>query len=66
MERRWYLALAGAALAGGLTDSRWRRSTGDAVDGPHEGSRLAQANDVSPQFWFTWLEFDPDTELYGG
>jgi len=44
--------------------SRWRRSTGDAVDGPHEGARLEQANDVSPQFWFAWLDFHPDSELY--
>lgn len=46
--------------------SRWRRSTGVAVDGPHEGTRLEQANDVSPLFWFGWLDFHPDSELYGG
>jgi len=45
--------------------SRWRRSTGIAVDGPYEGTRLAQANAVSPLFWFAWLDFYPDTELYG-
>jgi len=45
--------------------SRWRRATGDAVDGPHEGQRLAQANAVSPLFWFAWLEFYPETGLYG-
>lgn len=46
-------------------DSRWNRATGVAVDGPHDGARLAQANAVSPLFWFAWLDFHPDTELYG-
>lgn len=45
--------------------SRWRRATGDAVDGPYEGKHLTQANAVSPLFWFAWLEFYPETELYG-
>jgi hypothetical protein len=46
-------------------DSRWLRATGAAVDGPHEGERLTQANEVSPLFWFSWVDFHPDTELYG-
>jgi hypothetical protein len=46
-------------------DSRWLRATGAAVDGPHEGERLTQANDVSPLFWFSWVDFHPDTDLYG-
>jgi len=45
--------------------SRWRRSTGLAVDGPHEGTRLSQANAVSPLFWFAWLDIHPDSELHG-
>jgi hypothetical protein len=45
--------------------SLWTRSTGLAVDGPHEGTRLAQANAVSSLFWFAWLDIHPDTELYG-
>ncbi len=49
-------------LAGG--DSRWRRGTGIAVDGPYEGQRLTQANSVSALFWFAWLDFYPETELY--
>lgn len=44
--------------------SRWRRSSGDAVDGPLDGTRLEQANDVSPQFWFAWLDFNPETDVY--
>ena len=50
-------------LAGG---SRWRRTTGVAVDGPYEGRRLAQANAISSQFWFAWLDIHPDSELYTG
>ncbi|MEF8808337.1 DUF3179 domain-containing protein [Natronomonas sp.] len=46
-------------------DSRWLRATGAAVDGPHEGERLTQANDISPLFWFSWVDFHPDTDLYG-
>jgi hypothetical protein len=49
-------------LAGG---SRWRVVGGRAVDGPFEGRRLAQANDVSPEFFFAWLDFHPETEVYG-
>lgn len=49
-------------LGGG--DSLWNRSTGEAVDGPHEGTRLTKANAVSPLFWFSWLDFQPDTDLY--
>lgn len=45
--------------------SRWRRSTGRAVDGPHEGTALPPANQFPPLFWFSWLDFHPDTALYG-
>lgn len=50
-------------LAGG--GSRWEIATGEAVDGPHEGTQLAQANDTSPMFFFAWLDFNQDTEVYG-
>lgn len=46
--------------------SRWRIVSGEAADGPHEGTTLTRANDVSPKFWFAWAEFHPDTEVYGG
>lgn len=49
-------------LSGG--GSRWDRTTGVAVDGPHEGTQLDQANAVSGLFWFAWLDFHPETELY--
>ncbi|ERH11052.1 MAG: hypothetical protein J07HX64_02831 [halophilic archaeon J07HX64] len=46
--------------------SRWRRTTGVAVDGPYGGQQLAQANAISPHFWFAWLDIHPDSGLYAG
>jgi len=46
--------------------SRWRRTTGVAVDGPYKGRQLAQANAISSHFWFAWLDIHPDSELYTG
>lgn len=45
--------------------SRWDRTTGRAVDGPHRGSRLEPATDLSPMFWSAWSDFHPDTAVYG-
>jgi hypothetical protein len=45
--------------------SRWDVHTGRALDGPHEGTALARANDRSPMFWFAWADFFPETEVYG-
>lgn len=45
--------------------SRWRRTTGVAVDGPHEGTRLARANTLPPMFWLGWSKFNPETTVYG-
>jgi len=45
--------------------SRWKKATGEAVDGPHEGMRLARANGRSQMFWFAWADFHPETEIYG-
>jgi hypothetical protein len=45
--------------------SRWRRTTGVAVDGPYEGTRLAMANDLPPMFWLGWSKFNPETTVYG-
>jgi hypothetical protein len=45
--------------------SRWRRTTGVAVDGPYEGTRLARANDLPPMFWLGWSKFNPETTVYG-
>jgi hypothetical protein len=45
--------------------SRWRISTGEAVDGPHHGRRLTPASHATQLFWFAWLEFYPETDVYG-
>lgn len=44
--------------------SRWRRSTGRAVDGIHKGTTLSGANAFPPLFWFAWLDFHPESRLY--
>ena len=49
-------------LAGG---SRWERTTGRAVDGPHEGRRLDRTDERTAMFWSAWFAFHPDTEVYG-
>lgn len=46
--------------------SRWRRTTGVAVDGPHAGSRLRRANALPPMFWLGWSTFNPETTVYDG
>lgn len=46
--------------------SRFAITTGNAVDGPHEGTQLETANDRSQMFWFAWKDFHPDTEIYSG
>lgn len=45
--------------------SRWERTTGRAVDGPYEGSRLEPASDFTPMFWLGWSNFHPETAVYG-
>jgi len=50
-------------VAGG--GSRWQRTTGEAVDGPHEGTSLERANGRSQMFWFAWLDFHEGTSVYG-
>lgn len=45
-------------------DSRWKRTTGSAVTGPHRGTGLDRANESPPLFWFSWLDFNPDTALF--
>ena len=46
--------------------SRFRVETGEAVDGPLAGSTLASAAAIPPLFWFSWLDFHPDSALYRG
>lgn len=44
--------------------SRWKLLSGRAVDGPHEGRTLAVATTKTRLFWFAWLDFYPETNVY--
>ena len=45
--------------------SRWHPRTGRAVDGRHDGARLARATALPPLYWFAWLASHPETTVYG-
>lgn len=45
------------------TSSQWSYD-GTAVSGPLSGAQLERLA-FSPGFWFEWVSFHPDTELYG-
>lgn len=45
--------------------SRWEVATGRAIDGPYAGTRLRSAARRGQMFWFAWLDFQPDTTVYG-
>lgn len=44
--------------------SHWSISTGRAVDGPHQGATLTAASSASAMYWFAWLQFNPETEIW--
>ncbi len=44
--------------------SRWRRATGEAVNGPFAGRQLESVVERSPMFWGAWKDFNPDTTVY--
>lgn len=44
--------------------SRWAIATGRAVDGPHRGRELTAATSSSAMYWFAWVQFNPDTEIW--
>ncbi|MFB6299952.1 MAG: DUF3179 domain-containing protein [Halobacteriales archaeon] len=44
--------------------SRWKITTGQAVDGPHAGMTLTRASDNGQMMWFAWLDFQSDTDVY--
>jgi len=46
------------------TGSRWRALTGEAIEGPLAGERLA-ALPTTQAFWFSWVDYYPQTLLYG-
>jgi len=52
----------GTIRAGG---SRRRVATGEALDGPRRGTTLARANDRPAMFRFSWVDFHPETAVYG-
>ncbi|MFB6362383.1 MAG: DUF3179 domain-containing protein [Halobacteriales archaeon] len=44
--------------------SSWSITTGRALSGPHEGTKLKLATKKPQMFWFAWLDFHPETEVY--
>lgn len=44
--------------------SRWTITTGEAIDGPYRGEQLRPATSFSAMFWFAWVQFNPDTEIW--
>jgi hypothetical protein len=52
----------GRIAAGGST---WSVTSGKALDGPHEGTALEPASEFGQQFWFAWLDFNPETTVFG-
>jgi hypothetical protein len=45
--------------------SRWRVTTGEALDGPYAGQQLTSAAEGSQLYWAAWLQFHSDTTVYG-
>jgi len=46
------------------TGSIWERMNGTAIDGPLRGTELKRVKSVA-SFWFGWVDFHPDTIVYG-
>jgi hypothetical protein len=45
--------------------SLWSVTTGEAVSGPNEGRRLARPRGATTARWFAWVDFHPETTVYG-
>ncbi len=45
--------------------SRWRILPGEAVDGSYEGTELVSASPEGKMFWFAWVDFTEETDVYG-
>ncbi|PSQ18624.1 hypothetical protein BRD00_04895 [Halobacteriales archaeon QS_8_69_26] len=60
-------SVAGADLPVPLEDLSSGGALGsiDAVDDPHEGTRLPRAADVPALYLRSWRDFHPDTSVYG-
>jgi len=48
--------------AGGST---WSVVDGEAADGPHEGQRLTRIEGARQLYWAAWLQFNPETVVFG-
>ena len=45
------------------TDSEWNND-GLSISGEYEGKQLERIP-IEPGFWFAWVAFHPDTDLFG-
>lgn len=45
-------------------NSRWKITTGQAIDGPYKGTTLERASDKPQMMWFAWRDFHPDTNVF--
>lgn len=45
--------------------SLWNGLTGEALEGPRKGVRLAQVP-ATTAFWLGWKDYHPATEMYAG
>ena len=53
-----------ASMSDAESGSTWDRLTGKAIDGPLSGTELERIKSVA-SFWFGWVDFHPDTLIYG-
>ncbi len=53
----------GTTMRDAQTGSRWSAVQGTALDGPLEGTQLAQLPSFV-SFWFSWSDFYPETSVY--
>jgi len=44
------------------TESKWN-ILGEAIEGPLQGNRLAPYPHFNRVFWFSWVNFFPDTDV---
>jgi hypothetical protein len=52
----------GELAAGG---SHWASLSGAVLDGPDRGPTLRSATEIGQLYWAAWLQFHPDTTVYG-
>ena len=59
-----FISTSGGMMQDQETGSLWNRLTGQAVSGELEGQTLTRVKSTQ-SFWFGWVDFHPDTEVYG-